>query len=254
MNRKEHLKSDLEKITKSIHTFLQSFEYCYYLNFPKHEERLNEKHLSYITRSGFFSFARYTFWRVTVIELHKLLNDNKETEKYNIHHLIRKLKKGGIYQSLNINKSKIDEWESDLKNQKQSINEVRKLRFKLYAHTDHDYKNVIDNSELTLKETEKLISVVTKIVFDIYFIVFDTHYEFQPIHKKETVEKIIDNIYLNENWIERKLLKILERIPNNTNYSQHRIFAIAAIQLKERLYKPGIIKLNRTNPYLHYRN
>ena len=52
---------------------------------------------------------------MTILELHKLTNDNKETDKYNLHHLIRKLKNGGIYQSLRISESKIAEWETELK-------------------------------------------------------------------------------------------------------------------------------------------
>ena len=118
MNRREQLKDDLNKITNSIITFLQSFEFCYYLNYPKTDNQLDEKHLKYITNSGFFSFSRYALWRVTILELHKLTNDNKETDKYNLHHLLRKLKKGGVYQSLKIDESKINEWDTELKKQK----------------------------------------------------------------------------------------------------------------------------------------
>ena len=214
MNKKEHLKSDLDKITKSIHTFLQSFEFCYYLNFPKIDEKLEESHLKYITESGFFSFTRYALWRVTILELHKLLNDNKETDKYNLHHLIRKLKKGGIYQSLKIKESIIIEWESELKKQNQSILEVSNLRFKLYAHTDNNYKNVIDNFELTLKETEELINLIIKIVSDIYSIVFDTHYEFKPIYKKKMVRKIIEDILIKR---ESDRNDIFDKFINNSN-------------------------------------
>jgi len=212
MNKKEQLKSDLDKITKSIHTFLQSFEYCFYLNFPKSEESLDEKHLIYITKSGFFSFARYAFWRVTILELHKLLNDNKETDKFNIHHLIRKLRPGGFYQSLKVSESKIDEWQFELEKQKKSIKEVSKLRLKLYAHTDNDYKNVIDNSDLTLSATEELINVIINIIFDIYQIIFDTHYIFKPIHKKETLRKIINDI-ISKRESERN--KIMEKFKRN---------------------------------------
>lgn len=154
MKKKEQLKDDLDKIIKSIITFLQSFEFCYYLNYPKTDNQINEKHLEYIANSGFFSFTRYALWRVTIIELHKLTNDNKGTDKYNLHLLLKRLKKGGNYQSLGVDESKIMEWETELKKQSESIAQVSNLRFKLYAHTDNDYKNVIDNSELTLKVTE----------------------------------------------------------------------------------------------------
>jgi hypothetical protein len=214
MNKKQQLKKDLDKITKSIVTFLQSFEFCYYLNYPKSDNVLNEKHIKYITNSGFFSFSRYALWRLTIIELHKLTNDNKETDKYNLHHLLRKLEKGGIYQSLNIVESKISEWKTELKKQNHSIEQVSSLRFKLYAHTDHNYKNVIKNSELTLKETEELINVVVKVIFEIYSIVFDTHFEFKPIHEKKTLRRIVDDI-LTKRESDRK--SAVEKFIQNAN-------------------------------------
>ena len=61
MNKKDQLKNDLDKITKSIVTFLQAFEFCCYLNSPKTENILNEKHLKYITNSGFFHFLDMHF-------------------------------------------------------------------------------------------------------------------------------------------------------------------------------------------------
>ena len=207
MNKKEQLKRDLDKITKSIVTILQSFEFCYYLNYPKTDNSLDEKHLKYISNSGFFSFTRYALWRVTIIELHKLSNDNKETDKYNLHHLLRKLKKGGIYQSLKIGESKISEWKTELKKQNESIEQVSSLRFKLYAHTDNNYENVINNFELTLKATEELINVLVKIVFEIYLIVFDTDFEFKPIHEKKTVRKIIDDILIKQESDKNKAIE-----------------------------------------------
>ena len=219
MNRREQLKDDLNKITKSIITFLQSFEFCYYLNYPKTDNQLDEKHLKYITNSGFFSFSRYALWRVTILELHKLTNDNKETDKYNLHHLLRKLKKGGVYQSLKIDESKINEWETELKKQKESIKQVSTLRFKLYAHTDNNYKNVINDSELTLKATEELINVVVKIIFEIYLIVFDTHFEFKPIHEKKTVRKIIDDILIKRESDKSKAVENFIKNANKNNYS-----------------------------------
>lgn len=209
MNKKEQLKRDLDKITKSIVTILQSFEFCYYLNYPKTDNSLDEKHLRYISNSGFFSFTRYALWRVTIIELHKLSNDNKETDKYNLHHLLRKLKKGGIYQSLKIGESKISEWKTELKKQNESIEQVSSLRFKLYAHTDNNYENVINNFELTLKATEELINVLVKIVFEIYLIVFDTDFEFKPIHEKKTVRKIIDDILIKQESDKNKAIENL---------------------------------------------
>lgn len=214
MSKKEQLKIELDMITKSIHTFLQSFEFCYYLQYPKKEEKLDEIQLKYITKSGFFSFTGYALWRVTILELHKLLNDNKETEKYNLNHIIRKLKKGGIYQSLEVKESKIDEWTSELIRVNQSVVEVGKLRFKLYAHTDNDYRKVIENSELTFEDTEELINVIIKIVFEIYLIVFDTYYEFKPLYEKRLVGKIIEDI-LSKRELDRK--KRVEEVINKSN-------------------------------------
>ena len=219
MNKKEQLIQDLDKITKSIVTFLQSFEFCYYLNYPKTDDILNEKHLKYITNSGFFSFSRYALWRVTIIEIHKLTNDNKGTDKYNLHLLLRKLKKGGPYQSIGIPESKILEWENDLKKQSESIEQVYNLRIKLYAHTDNDYKNIIDNSELTLKATQVLINTIVKIVFEIYQIALDKHFEFKPIHDRKTVRRIIEDILTKRELDQKNLIENLKKNANKKNYS-----------------------------------
>lgn len=218
MNKKEQLKFDLDMITKSIHTFIQSFEFCYYLNYPTKEEKLDQIHLEYISKSGFFSFTRYALWRVTIIELNKLLSDNQKTEKHNLNHIIRKLRKGGIYQSLQVPESKIDEWTSELKRVNQSVLEVGKLRLKLYAHTDKDYRKVVENSELTFEATEELINIITKIVFDIYSIVFDTHYIFKPVYEKDQVGKIIDNILSQQEMNRKKRVDEFIENANNKNY------------------------------------
>lgn len=219
MNSKTQLKSELEKVTKSIVTLLQAFEYCYYLNYPKNDIHLDQKHLKYISNSGFFSFTRYALWRVTIMELNKLINDNKKTEKYNLHLILRKLKKGGTYQSIGIADSKILEWETELKNQSESINQVYNLRIKLYAHTDNNYKNIIDNSELTLKATEELINTLVKIVFEIYQIALGKHFEFKPIYEKKTLRKIIEDILNKRESDKQKAEDNFIKNANEKNYS-----------------------------------
>lgn len=214
MSKKKQLKDDLDNIAKIVITLLQSFEFCYYLNYPKKDNQLDEKQLKYISKSGFFSFTRYTMWRVTIMELNKLTNDNKKTEKYNLHHLLRKLSKGGIYQSIEIDNSKIKEWETELKNKSESIEQVYKLRIKLYAHTDNDYKDVIDNSELTLKATQDLINVIVKIVFEIFELAYDIHFMFKPIHKSEVLRKIIEDI-LSKRELDKK--RVLEQFIEKAN-------------------------------------
>ncbi|AWX46226.1 hypothetical protein HME9304_03258 [Flagellimonas maritima] len=219
MTKKEQLKKDLDKITKSIVTSLQSFEFCYYLNYPKNDNELDKKHLEYITKSGFFSFSRYALWRLTILELHKLTNDKKETDKYNLHHLLRKLKKDGIYSSLKVDGLKINKWETELKKQTESINQVSNLRFKLYAHTDNNYKDIIKNSELTLKATEDLINVIVKIIFEIYLIVYDTHFEFKPIYERKIVRKIISDILSKKGSDRNKVIGKFIKNANKKNYS-----------------------------------
>jgi len=219
MNKKEQLKSDLEKITKSIITLLQAFEYCYYLNYPKKDNQLDEKHLNYISNSGFFSFSRYALWRVTIMELNKLTNDNKKTEKFNLHLILRKLKKSGTYHSIGISDSKILEWENDLNILRNSIEQVYNLRVKLYAHTDNDFKNVIENSELTITDTQKLINTIIKIVFEIYQIVFKTHFEFKPIYERKSLRKIIEDILNKREFDNQKVVQTFIQNANNKNHS-----------------------------------
>lgn len=207
MNKKNQLRADLDKISKVITIFIQSFEFCHYLNYPKDHDTLDRKHLDYITKSGFFSFVRYALWRVTIVEIHKITSTNKNTDKNNIHNLLNKLKNNGPYRSLKIEESKIAEWENELKNQNESIEQVKNLRFKIYAHTDNDYENVIKNSELTLKSTQELIDVIVKVVFDIYLNVLDIHFVFRPIHDKRIIEKIIGDLIAKQEIDRNELME-----------------------------------------------
>ncbi len=211
MNKKTLLLQDLEKITKSIQIILQAFEFCYYLNYPKIDQDINEEHHKYILNSGFFSFTRYSLWRTTILELHKLLNDNKSTDKYNLHLLIRKFKNGGIYNSLGIEANLIQKWENNLFDKSNSIEEVKHFRFKVYAHTDKDYEDFFNNSKITLIETNSLIQTIINIVFEINQIVFDKHVKYEPIHSKKSVYNIINDILSKREDDRKKIIENFHR-------------------------------------------
>ena len=194
MGKKDLLQGDLDKVHKCLVNIIQSFEFCYYLNYPKNNDKLDEKNFKYISRSGFFTFTRYALWRVAIVELSKLLNPVKTTDKYNIYHILNKLKKDGDYRSLKCDQEIIIKWEEILSQHSKSIVEVRSLRMKLYSHIDHDYKKIIEESNLTLRETQSLINAIVLIITEIYFVLFDRSISFGPIYPDKELKRIIDSI------------------------------------------------------------
>ena len=77
IDKKEELKSELTSIWKILQFTLQCYEYSFYLYSLK-----TASEIEYIEKSMFFDFTRHIHWRTTIVELAKLVTDNKDTQKF----------------------------------------------------------------------------------------------------------------------------------------------------------------------------
>lgn len=190
---KEELKSELNSTWEILQLALQCYEYSSYLYSPK-----SVSESEYIGKSMFFDFTRHIHWRTTIIELAKLLTDNKSTQKFNVFHLLNKLKKDGKYGKLGLENNKIEKWESLLKDNKEVISEIETLRNRIYSHTDRNIEEYVNKSGLNFEKISEIIAVIGIIIKDIYSDLFDTQIEIEPVSFVGENFRII-NVLVEEN-------------------------------------------------------
>jgi len=207
--KKQELKSELHSIWNILLLTIQCYEYSYYLYYPK---RIKEK--EYITNSFFFDFTRHIYWRVTIIELSKLIVDNKETQKYNIHHFLNKLKKNGHFGKLGFEIRKIDEWETLFNKNSEVIKEIESLRNKIYSHTDRNIASLIDDSIITFEKVETIINIIGNIITKIGSDLLNEHIVIKPLNVVREKFSLI-NILVDEK--EKRTNKIVKDFIESAN-------------------------------------
>jgi hypothetical protein len=143
------------------------FQYSYYLHKPS-----TEVEFEYLKNHPDFTFIRHILWRMTIIELSKLFSSSPTRDKFNINHLINKLKKDGHFGELGISHLKIEEWELTLRNNQKQIDTIITLRDKIYAHTDRK-KEEFKLIQLSFEEIEVLLKTVSDIIREINIVVFE---------------------------------------------------------------------------------
>jgi hypothetical protein len=199
---KEELKTRITKIWHIMQAAKESFYYSYYLHKPDSEEEN-----SYVNTSTHFKFIRIALWKLTVIELAKLFNRVDSQDKFNLNKLLLNLKSGGHFRTLNFDQKKIVAWEESLKSNEVTIQEIIKLRDKVYSHTDPN-SDSYKNSHITFEQTELLIKLCEEIIVSIYAEVFDTYASMDFVYfnksfknvtkilskeKKDRIDKMIEN-------------------------------------------------------------
>jgi len=169
MPTKEELKENILAIWKISSLAKQCFEYSYYLHKPETPQEFD-----YLRHSRHFHFIKHILWRNTVIELSKLFNKSPKRDKFNIFHFINKLGRDQYFGGFEINPNKINEWETQLESNKETIDKILTLRDKVYGHTDTE--NAIDGLESpTFEKTKELIDIVKIIIQEVYATAFDIH-------------------------------------------------------------------------------
>ena len=164
----------------------ESFYYSYYLQKPDSEEEN-----SYVNSSTHFKFVRIALWKLTVIELAKLFNRVDSQDKFNLNKLLLNLKSDGHFRRLNFDQSKIASWAESLKSNEATIQEIIKLRDKVYSHTDPN-SDSYKNSNITFEQTELLIKLCEEIIVSIYAEVFDTHASMNFVYFSQSFKKITE--------------------------------------------------------------
>jgi hypothetical protein len=209
MSKEEELKSELNSIWKILQLAIQCYEYSSYLYSPK-----SESESEYIRNSMFFDFTRHIHWRTTVIELAKLVTNNKKNQKFNIFHLLNKLKNDGYFGKLGLDKNEIEKWENLLKNNHETAEEIKTLRNKIYSHTDRNKEKYVKSSKLTFEKISETTNIIGIIIKGIYSDILDTHIDIKPLNSIGENFRII-NILAEEN--EERKLNIINNYIENAN-------------------------------------
>lgn len=88
----EELRNEIRQINEILLTAQSSFRITKYLLLPDLPSATE-----FINQSVYFQYSLRMNWRLTVIELSKLLATNKDRDRYNLHHFTKKLKKDGQF-------------------------------------------------------------------------------------------------------------------------------------------------------------
>ncbi|MBX2933864.1 MAG: hypothetical protein KF825_06440 [Ferruginibacter sp.] len=166
---KTELKEEVEEISEILFLAQESLKVVRFL--IKEEDDDDRAYTKRV--NAFFVYTTSIYWRVIVIELCKLFS-TRENEDYRLHKFISKLKANGHFGDAGISPGLINQWETDLENEKDVIDNLILQRNKIYAHKDRNSKAVVNT--VTLKKTTELIEVVQKIIREIYFTVFETSF------------------------------------------------------------------------------
>ena len=177
MKLKEDLHEEISEIWNILIFIKENYAYSRYLHKPRTQEELE-----YINGSSDFQYFRHILWRMCIIDLSKLFS-NKPNERFDLKHLLNKLKYSGHYRMLQFDTKFIDKWEGEIELRGHTIKKILKLRDKVYAHSDG--KMIADTVVLNFEEIEPLINLVEDIIRQISSKVFETYTD-------------IDYLYFNE--------------------------------------------------------
>lgn len=173
-SNKDQLREKLDKIGGIFLSAKEHFIICKYLYNPD-----TERERKYLNNSNFFSLVSHAFWRLSIIELSKLINESS-SEKFNVHRLIARFKKDNDLAKLGLDESLVKEWENSFSENKGIIEVVLNLRHKLYAHTDPKGEEYA-KAELYFSDVEKLMDIIKDILDKIYSSIFDEGLHFVPL-------------------------------------------------------------------------
>lgn len=166
-NKKECIIDELKEIWYILLNAKYSYNYAEYLFFPPTE---NEK--GYMRHYGTeMLFFRKMLWRSSIIELSHLFY---EREKRSIGKFLNKVDISGEYRGY-ISPTKIQELRNELNNFQVTIDKVKEMRDKVFAHADYEYEKSkkFDNLD---NDIEKLIHFTEVFISEI-FLAFDAGVE-----------------------------------------------------------------------------
>jgi hypothetical protein len=156
---KRDLKSDISTIWKTAFNCEENFLFSKYLYQPKTIEESD-----YLGHSKRFQFIRQSLWRLSIIELNKLISKSNK-DFFNFLTFIDNLRKNH-YKGYTVRSKTLMNWTMTLTAKKATILKLRRLRNKVFAHSDP----IMDNLEygITFKEVKDLIGTIVEIIKDIH--------------------------------------------------------------------------------------
>jgi len=188
MDRKSELENEISNIWEIFINANECFHYSFYLHKPDTQDEFD-----YLNKSNDLQYIRHVMWRMTIIELSKLFSGSKTRDRYNIQHLIGKLKKDGNFGNIGISDETLNKWETEIEKNKEIIDYILILRDKIYAHTDSDKTKYL-NIDLSFKQIEFLLKIVEVIIRDIHSSVFDAYADVETVvfdRKRFNIVKIL---------------------------------------------------------------
>ena len=133
MEKEEKIKHELHEIWYTLLHAKSAFYYAEYLFKPP-----TSKEKDYMQHYGVeLQFFRNVLWRNAIIEISKLI---KKSEKRSIQKFLNKVGVGGSLSKV-IPKELIESWHLKLNSSSEIIDKVLRLRDKVFAHTEMDYKD-----------------------------------------------------------------------------------------------------------------
>jgi hypothetical protein len=201
MKKENELEIEIKNVWDIFTNANECFHYSNYLHNPETQDELD-----YLNSSRDLQYIRHIMFRMSIIELSKLFSGSKDRDRFNIRCLIKKLKKNEYFGKMGITDDELNRWDAEIDKNGKAIDNILKLRDKVYAHTDSDaetYKSI----DLSFKEIEPLLNIVEEIIRKIYSSVFNTFADVEPVvfdKKRFSVIKILageKKKRLNDLWI-----------------------------------------------------
>jgi hypothetical protein len=161
MSKLDDCKHDISKMYRILMETIITYDYCFYFHEPE-----TRKEKLFLDGNRHMRWIRHEMYRLTVIDLAKLVTDAPATHKYNFFKLLRKLYPQGEYSGLRIDPAKVGEWESILYSHTDTISRIKNLRDKIYGHTDSSIP-AKEDLEVGFTEIEDLLNDLKDIFFEV---------------------------------------------------------------------------------------
>lgn len=204
MKKEAKIKYELQEIWYALLNAKTAFYYAEYLFNPP-----TSKEKDYMRHYGVeLQFFRNVLWRNSIIEISKLF---KKTEKRSIEKFLNKVSGGGSLNKV-IPKDLIENWRLKLGSSNEIIDKVLKLRDKVFAHTEMDYKDT-RQYEVFEKDVEKLIILAKDFITEM-FDVFDAG----VVHSENLLRddfKVLEILADYETERENKIMERFKKFSEN---------------------------------------
>jgi len=128
-------------------------------------------------------YIQHNMWRSCVIELAKLYTNGKHNH-FSFYKIITEIRKHNIENFVENSEytSLLKNWNDIIKSNLPLINQIIKLRTKLYAHTDIDSKAMLKDIDFTYEMFEKLLATTLTLLIDLNDKILNRTLIYRPIY------------------------------------------------------------------------